>query len=215
MILRYCDSKLGAGDSGCWCCDSECASSDSGVSKSVTGQTAFTHMRRRSAGAGEAAPRVRHLAESWIRDGNGASGVPREPDGAQAAEGRTLRPGRAAGGDRGVDARTEAGSRRGCRSGRMWHRACGQPLSTPLAALPFSARRSDHFACEDEPSCELAARPVVFASPSGNLVTPNPRQPSGKDIRLPLRAERQRVSMGCAANGVCTTRCVFSPHYSM
>lgn len=194
--LRYCDSRPGAGDSGCWCCDSQRAVSDSEVGKGVTGQTAFTHMRRGTAGAREAVPLVRHLAESWIRDGSGASGVAREPDGAQTRQTQ--------------DASFGGGRVEESMRARRLARFAGLPQQADVASGEAAAinAHSLRFRCPLVVTFTSLARTshhaswrlalVVLCKPFRQSVTTCRRQPSGgrarwiaSDIRLllPLLAE--------------------------
>lgn len=141
--LRYCDSRPGAGDSGCGCCDSECGARDSGVSKGVAGQTAFTHMRRRSAGAGRLrdgcviSPKAGSGIGNGVRELQGIRMVRKPPKAGRflRGRGRERSRSRCAGG---ILARSL-----GRRSRRMWHRAT-RPLSTPTrcASVVRSSWRS-------------------------------------------------------------------------
>jgi len=197
-------------------CDSERAVSDLEVWTGVTGQTAFTHMGRAHG---------RSRVQSWIRDRvtelrscNGAGWCANPPK-----AGRFLRR-REAGGVKesmrgGGWLDLGAAAAVGCGLGRA-----GSRYQRQFAALPLSARRGVHFACEDEPSSELAAclgRPLqALPAVFNNLPSPTFRWhrldglPAVSAFCLSLCADRQRVSMSCAANDVCTIRCVFSPHYS-
>lgn len=152
-------------------CDSERAVSDLEVWTGVTGQTAFTHMGRAHG---------RSRVQSWIRDRvtelrscNGAGWCANPPK-----AGRFLRR-REAGGVKesmrgGGWLDLGAAAAVGCGLGRA-----GSRYQRQFAALPLSARRGVHFACEDEPSPNWRLALVVLCKPLRQSVTTCRRQPSG------------------------------------